>query len=99
MMLRTSTIAAALILAGSLGSGMTAQSEFANNLKYDSGQDVQPVFEGWARVPNGTFDLYFGYLNRNWVQQLHIPIGSANNIQPCQIRSGVDARPEPGHDG
>ena len=82
MKLRTSTIAAALILAGSLGAGVTAQSEFANNLKYDSGQDVQPVFEGWARVPNGTFDLYFGYLNRNWVQQLHIPIGSANNIQP-----------------
>ena len=67
MKLRTSTIAAALMLAGSLGAGVTAQSEFANNLKYDSGQDVQPVFEGWARVPNGTFDLYFGYLNRNWV--------------------------------
>jgi hypothetical protein len=82
MNLRTATIAAALILASSLGVGITAQSEFANNLKYDSGQDVQPVFEGWARVPNGTFDLYFGYLNRNWVQQLHVPIGPANNIQP-----------------
>ena len=70
------------MLAGSLGVGVTAQSEFANNLKYDSGQDIQPVFEGWARVPDGTFDLYFGYLNRNWVQQLHVPIGPANNIQP-----------------
>ena len=79
---RISIVAAALILAGSLGAGVGAQSEFANNLKYDSGQDVQPVFEGWARVPNGTFDLYFGYLNRNWVQKLHVPIGGANNIQP-----------------
>lgn len=77
---RKSIVAAALLLACSLGVG--AQSEFANNLKYDSGQDVQPVFEGWARVPNGTFDLYFGYLNRNWVQQLHVPVGLANNIQP-----------------
>ena len=82
MNLRRSTIAVALTLASSFGVGMTAQSEFANNLKYDSGQDIQPVFEGWARVPNGTFDLYFGYLNRNWVQQLHVPIGPANNIQP-----------------
>ena len=69
-----------MLLAGSIGLG--AQSEFANNLKYDSGQDVQPVFEGWARVPDGTFDLYFGYLNRNWVQKLHVPVGPANNVQP-----------------
>lgn len=62
--------------------GLAAQAEFANNLKYDSGQDVQPVFEGWARVADGSFDLYFGYLNRNWVQKLHVPIGAANNIQP-----------------
>ena len=83
MSLRGTIAAAALIAAGALGPGLDAQqSEFANNLKYDSGQDIQPVFEGWARVPNGTFDLYFGYLNRNWVQQLHVPIGPANNIQP-----------------
>jgi hypothetical protein len=75
-------VAGALILTGWLGSDLGAQSEFANNLKFDSGQDVQPVFEGWARVPDGTFDLYFGYLNRNWVQKLHVPIGPANNIQP-----------------
>jgi hypothetical protein len=82
MNLRPSIVAAALILTGSLVVGVTAQSEFANNLKYDSGQDIQPVFEGWARVPDGTFDLYFGYLNRNWVQKLHVPAGPANNIQP-----------------
>jgi hypothetical protein len=82
MRLRRSIIVAAVVLTGSLGAGVGAQSEFANNLKYDSGQDVQPVFEGWARVPNGTFDLYFGYLNRNWVQKLHVPVGPANNIQP-----------------
>ncbi len=75
------TGAAALVLAGSIGLG--AQGEFTNNLKFDSGQDIQPVFEGWSRVPNGSFDLYFGYLNRNWVQQLHVPIGPDNNIQPA----------------
>jgi hypothetical protein len=65
-----------------LSIGAAAQVEFTNNVKYDSGQDVQPVFEGWNRIANGSFDLYFGYLNRNWVQQVHIPVGPANNIQP-----------------
>lgn len=72
--------AAALVVAGSIGLG--AQVEFTNNIKYDSGQDIQPVFEGWARAANGTRDLYFGYLNRNWVQKLHVPVGPNNNIQP-----------------
>jgi len=62
--------------------GAGAQVEFTNNVKYDSGQDVQPVFEGWNRTADGTFDLYFGYHNRNWVQQLNLPVGPTNNIQP-----------------
>ncbi len=68
------------VVAGSMG--VRAQVEFNNNVKYDAGQDVQPVFEGWTRNANGTFDLYFGYLNRNWVQQLQVPVGPNNNIQP-----------------
>ena len=59
-----------------------AQVEFNNNVKYDSGQDVQPVFEGWAKGPNGTFDLYFGYLNRNWREQIVLPVGTANAFSP-----------------
>lgn len=71
---------AALLLAGSADLG--AQVEFNNNIKYDSGQDLQPVFEGWARQPNGTFDLYFGYLNRNWKEQLVLPVGQSNSFSP-----------------
>jgi hypothetical protein len=72
--------AAAILIAFSAAAG--AQVEFTNNVKYDSGQDVQPAFEGWNRTANGSFDLYFGYLNRNWVQEIHVPIGPANSIQP-----------------
>lgn len=74
------TCAAAAVVAASTRAG--AQVEYTNNLKYDSGQDVQPVYEGWSRAANGSFDLYFGYLNRNWVQKLTVPIGANNNIQP-----------------
>jgi hypothetical protein len=78
--------AAAVMLAGSIPLG--AQREFNNNLKYDSGQDVQPVYEGWARRADGTFDLYFGYLNRNWVQTLEVPVGPNNNLQPGPADQG-----------
>ena len=74
----SATVAA--LIATAMGAG--AQVEFTNNVKHDSGQDVQPVFEGWNRTADGTIDLYFGYLNRNWVQELHIPIGPNNHIQP-----------------
>lgn len=72
--------ALALLFAGPAAA--RAQSEFTNNIKYDSGQDVQPVFEGWARVPDGSFDLYFGYLNRNWKEQMQIPVGANNTFAP-----------------
>ena len=51
--------------------GSSAQQiEIDNNFKYNSGQDVQPVFEGWSHRPDGGFAMHFGYLNRNWVQEL-----------------------------
>ena len=74
--------AVTLGLVGSTGLTAQNQAEFTNNIKFDSGQDVQPVFEGWAKAADGTFDLYFGYLNRNWVETLAIPVGPGNNIQP-----------------
>jgi hypothetical protein len=58
------------------------QVEIQNNLKYHSGQSVQPIFEGWSRTPDGGFNMHFGYLNRNYVQDPHIPIGPANSIEP-----------------
>jgi len=43
---------------------------------------VAPVFEGFQRNPDGTFDLLFGYFNRNWDAELDAPIGPANHIEP-----------------
>ena len=60
----------------------SAQTEITNDFKFNSGQDVQPVFEGWSKSPDGSFVMHFGYLNRNWAQDLSIPIGPANNIEP-----------------
>jgi hypothetical protein len=52
-----------------------------SNIRFNSGQSVVPYFEGWIRNPDGTFDLVFGYFNRNWQQELAISVGPNNNIE------------------
>jgi hypothetical protein len=49
---------------------------------FERGQNVQPVYEGWMRNPDGSFTMVFGYLNRNYVEEPHIPIGPANAFEP-----------------
>src|SRR5512138_2259612 len=50
--------------------------------KFNSGQDIQPYFEGWIRNKDGSFDMVFGYLNRNWQEELPIPAGPDNMVEP-----------------
>lgn len=64
-----------------LALGATASSS-AQQERFNSGQSVVPNFEGWERNPDGTFDMVFGYMNRNHVEQLSVPVGPDNNIQP-----------------
>ena len=50
--------------------------------KFSSGQNIVPYFEGWIRNADGTFDLVFGYFNRNWQEELAIPAGPENVVEP-----------------
>src|SRR5262249_52190400 len=47
-----------------------------------TGQDIAPVYEGWHPNPDGSFDLMFGYFNRNQDQELDVPVGPDNNVEP-----------------
>lgn len=58
-------------------------------LTFASGQSVVPMFGGWSENPDGSFDLHFSYLNRNWVEELDIPVGPDNTVQPAPY--GPDA--------
>ncbi len=51
-------------------------------IRHNSGQPVIPYFEGWIKNADGTFDLVFGYFNRNFVQEFTIPSGADNRIEP-----------------
>ena len=50
-----------------------------------SGQPVIPLFDGWFRRPDGTIDLCFGYHNLNLEQELDIPLGPDNFIEPSRF--------------
>ena len=58
-----------------------AQADPQNYL-FNSGQTIQPVFEGWAHNPDGSYEMHFGYLNRNYVEELAVPIGADNRMAP-----------------
>lgn len=68
-------------LGDAVGARQTASQEaYANTVRYTKGQSVQPVFEGWSRNPDGSFAMWFGYLNRNHEERLNIPVGPDNGF-------------------
>jgi hypothetical protein len=46
------------------------------------GQNVTPAYEGFWRNADGTFDLMFGYYNRNWEEEIDVPVGPGNTLDP-----------------
>jgi len=43
---------------------------------------VSPAYEGWWPNDDGSFTMFFGYMNTNWLQEFDAPVGADNNIQP-----------------
>lgn len=59
-----------------------AGTEMLRNLR-PSGQPVIPLFDGWYSNPDGSHGLCFGYFNMNTEQDLDIPLGPDNFIEPA----------------
>ena len=49
---------------------------------YSKGQALSPAYEGWMPNDDGSFTMYFGYMNTNWLEEFDIPTGAANSIEP-----------------
>ena len=63
---------AALAITATIGAQVPKQTE----------NDISPVYEGWLPNGDGSFELVFGYFNREWEEALSIPIGPANAMEP-----------------
>ncbi len=79
-------VAAALLAAPSIG--------LAQQL-YATGQTIAPAYEGWERNDDGSFNLVFGYMNRNWEEEIDVPIGPDNSIEPGGPDQGQPTRFHP----
>lgn len=53
---------------------------FAQSLSYSSGQNVSPAYEGWEVGTDGQKYFVFGYMNRNWIEELDVPVGPENSF-------------------
>ncbi|MGA2714423.1 MAG: hypothetical protein ABSG41_15050 [Bryobacteraceae bacterium] len=73
----------ALVAGGLLPARAQVQLPTVNpQTQFSTGQDVVPVYEGWLRNKDGTFTFVFGYFNRNWKEELAIPAGPDNKLEP-----------------
>ena len=61
-------------------------------LTYTKGQTVSPAYEGFEVNPDGSYNLLFGYMNRNWLEEVDIPAGPNNSFSP-----GLEDRGQPTH--
>src|SRR5260221_13682697 len=72
------------LCAMSLASGLvlSAQIQLARAPPRQFGASLTGAYEGWFENPDGTRSFLVGYYNRNTVQELDVPIGPNNRIEP-----------------
>jgi hypothetical protein len=83
-LLCAASLAALLLAAATLPRPAAAQPRAS----WSEGQDVSPAFEGWEQNEDGSFSIVFGYMNRNWEENLFIPVGEENFISPGPADQG-----------
>jgi len=59
---------------------------------YNKGQHVEPAYEGWRQLDDGSYVMVFGYHNENWVEEPDLPVGENNFFAP-----GLEDRGQPTH--
>lgn len=72
---RTGALAGAVLATAVLATAATAQS-----LSYTRDQNVSPAFEGWEETADGAKFFVFGYMNRNWEEEVNVPVGPENTF-------------------
>jgi hypothetical protein len=61
---------------------LTSQLIGAQSLSYSRGQNISPAYEGWEENPDGSFNFLLGYMNRNWEEEIDVPVGPDNSVGP-----------------
>src|SRR5947209_5589605 len=73
---------ACCILILTVAAGLTLLSPANAQVSLPTGLNIVPSYEGWEQNADGSFNLVFGYFNRNWEEEIDLPIGPDNNLAP-----------------
>ena len=60
--------------------------------KLGFGASVTPAYDGWYDNADGSHTFLIGYYNRNWTEEVDVPIGPNNRFE-----SGDPDRGQPTH--
>jgi hypothetical protein len=71
----------ALTFTSALPTAQTAPSQLVT-LRHATGQGVAPVYEGFDVNADGSFNMWFGYMNRNYEEQIDLAVGADNSFEP-----------------
>jgi hypothetical protein len=71
-----------------VSSAQTPPPTYIPQTKFARGQDIVPSFDGWIRNSDGTFTMVFGYMNRNYEEEMVIPAGPDNQLSPGAADQG-----------
>jgi hypothetical protein len=85
---RRRRVTALALLAGAALAVQGARNEGAAQTSYQRGQNVSPAYEGWLENEDGSFTMVFGYMNRNWQEELDVPVGDENFLSPGPADQG-----------
>src|SRR5215216_5313339 len=77
--LATVTVAAVVVISAWR---VSAQGPLPLEPIKDRGQSITGAFEGWYKNADGTYSLLVGYMNRNRLETLDVPVGPNNRIDP-----------------
>jgi hypothetical protein len=73
---------ATLFAAGALAGGVLLSGQAMPEPRRGFGASITGAFEGWYYNEDGSRNFLIGYYNRNSQQELDIPIGPANRMEP-----------------
>jgi len=65
-----------------LGLAVISVWQPASAQSYSRGQNISPAYEGWEEAADGTRYFLFGYMNRNWEEEIDVPVGPDNTVDP-----------------
>ena len=83
-------LSASFAAAAQLALGVHAAD--AQSLTYSRGQNISPAYEGWEIDADGSRHFLFGYMNRNWEEEIDVPVGPDNGFAPGSADQGQPTR-------